>query len=62
MTTIKKQAIVQSLDSMSAAETEQLLSYIRSLLYNPENDLLYLRKKAHGMREIKQALMEELPF
>lgn len=62
MTTLKKQAIVQSLDSMSAAETELLLSYIRGLLYNPDNDLQILRKKARGMREIKQALMEELPF
>ncbi|MCA6078422.1 hypothetical protein [Fulvivirga sedimenti] len=61
-TTTKKQAILQSLESMSASETEQLLSFIRGLLYNPSNDYSHLCRRAHGMREIRQALRTEPQF
>ncbi|MEJ2005534.1 MAG: hypothetical protein P8X57_11340, partial [Cyclobacteriaceae bacterium] len=56
----KKQAIMQSLDSMSPSETEDLLKFIRGLLYNPANDYRYLERKKEGMREIRRAL-EEAP-
>jgi hypothetical protein len=62
MKILKKQAIVQSLDSMSPSETEELLNYIRSLLYNPENDFRYLQKRKQGITEIRDALKEGYTF
>ena len=62
MTTTKKQAILQSLESMSAAETEALLCFIRGMLYNPSNDYSYLQKKAKGMKQIRKALKAEPIF
>lgn len=56
MNAVKKQAILQSLESMDAAEMEELLQFIRGLLYNPSNDYSHMRRKAQGMNEIRQAL------
>ena len=58
MTTTKKQAILHSIDGMNASETEQLLTFIRGLLYNPANDMHRMRKKAQGMLEIRRAIAE----
>jgi len=58
----KKQAILQSLENMSPSETEELLSFIRGLLYNPANDMNELRKKTRGIREIRNALKESCAF
>jgi hypothetical protein len=58
----QKQAIVQSLESMDNRETDQLIQYIRSLLYNPKNDMEYLRKKTSGMKQIRQALQGTVAF
>lgn len=55
-TTTKKQAILQSLESMNANEMEQVLSYIKNLLYNPQNDLSYLELKRKALTEIQDAL------
>jgi hypothetical protein len=62
MKILKKQAIVQSLNSMTPSETEELLNYIRSLLYNPENDFRYLQKRKRGITEIRDALREGYTF
>ena len=62
MKILKKQAIMQSLDSMSPSETEDLLNYIRSLLYNPENDIRYLQKRKQGITEIRDALKKGYTF
>ncbi len=53
---------MQSLDSMSPSETEELLSFIRGLLYNPANDYQYLQKKKRGLHEIRTALKETCLF
>ena len=58
----KKHAIMQSLDSMSPSETEELLTFIRGLLYNPKNDYQYLQKRSKGMHEIRTALKEACIF
>jgi hypothetical protein len=58
----QKQAIVQSLDSMNHTETDQLIQYIRDLLYNPQNDMDYLRKRSRGMSQIREALHGSIAF
>ena len=59
MTTIQKQALVQSLESMDSRETDQLIAFVRGLLYNPKNDMDYLRKRTRGMKEIKAAIASQ---
>lgn len=57
MTTLtKKQAILQSLDSMNHVEMDQVLDYIKDLLYNTDNDWDYVTFKQEAMREIQAAL------
>ena len=55
-TIIKKQAIMQSLESMNAKEMDQLMKYIKDMLYNPKNDLSYMQFKQKAMNEIQDAL------
>lgn len=57
-TTYQKLAIVQSLNSLDAVQSEKVLRFIQGLLQRPERDLRhqYLRSKA--MKEIGQALRE----
>lgn len=54
-----KLAILQSLDGMNKAQTEDVLNYIRSILNQPEKkeDLKAFKKEA--MKEIRQALRQE---
>lgn len=52
----KKQAIVQSLEAMSAEEMEQVLKYVKNMLYNESNDLSYQDFKSQALKEIKDAL------
>lgn len=53
---IKKQAILQSLDSMNTEEMENVLDYIKQLLYNEQLDLDYQAFKKNAMDQINQAL------
>lgn len=55
-TIIKKQAILQSLDSMNTAEMEDVLAYIKQLLYNEQLDRDYQAFKKNAMDQINQAL------
>ncbi len=55
-TTIKKQAIVQSIDSMNAAEMEKVIKFIKGLIYSPELDQNYLDFKKQALTEIQEAL------
>lgn len=55
-TLIKKQAIIQAVESMDAKEAEQVMTYIKDLLYNPKNDFNYLKLKRKALNEIQEAL------
>ena len=55
-TVIKKQAILQSLDSMNTAEMEDVLAYIKQLLYNEQLDRDYQAFKKNAMDQINKAL------
>lgn len=55
-TTTKKQAIVQSVESMNEAEMEKVIGFIRDLIYSPELDNDYLNFKKKGLQEIQEAL------
>lgn len=55
-TTIKKQAILQSLESMNAKEMDLVMSYIKDMLYNQQNDMSYLELKRRALSEIRDAL------
>jgi hypothetical protein len=49
-----KLAILQSLDGMDKVQMEDVLSYIKSILQQPDQDYRALKKEA--MKEIRQAL------
>lgn len=55
-TTIKKQAIVQSIDSMNATEMEKVIGFIKELVYTPDLDQRYLSFKEQALNEIQEAL------
>lgn len=55
-TIVKKQAILQSIDSMNEAEMEKVLDYIKGLLNDVRKDIHYLNFKANAMNEIRNAL------
>lgn len=55
-TLTKKQAIVQSLESMNASEMDRVLDYIERLLYNEALDQNYVDFKEKALREIQLAL------
>ncbi len=55
-TTIKKQAIVQSIDSMNASEMEKVITFIKDLIYTPDLDQNYLDFKKQALNEIQEAL------
>lgn len=55
-TTTKKQAILQSLEGMNPKEMDQVIKYIKGMLYNPENDQNYLELKRQALSEIREAL------
>lgn len=53
---VKKQAILQSLDSMNTAEMDDVLDYIKQLLYNERLDRDYQTFKKNAMDQINKAL------
>ena len=59
-TTTKKQAIVQSVESMNEAEMEKVIDFIRELIYSPNLDTNYLEFKKQGLQEIQEALKTNL--
>ena len=54
--TINKQAIVQSIDSMNASEMEKVITFIKDLIYTPDLDQNYLDFKKQALNEIQEAL------
>ena len=56
---VKKQAILQSLDSMNDSEMEDVLGYIKQLLYNADLDRDYQAFKKNAMNQINQALLSD---
>ena len=58
-TITKKQAILQSLDSMSASEMDKVLDYVKDMLYNEENDINYQSFKSNALKEIQTALKKD---
>lgn len=55
----KKQAIVQSLESMNLKEHEQLIDFIKVMIFEPERDTDYLKFKQNALKEIQDALNHE---
>lgn len=55
-TTTKKQALLQAVESMNPSEMDQVMTYIKDLLYNPQNDYRYLELKRKALSEIQDAL------
>ncbi|MEM1407555.1 MAG: hypothetical protein AAGG59_12320 [Bacteroidota bacterium] len=53
---VKKQAILQSLDSMNTAEMDDVLDYIKQMLYNEHLDRDYQAFKKNAMDQINKAL------
>ena len=56
---VKKQAILQSLDSMNDSEMEDVLGYIKQLLYNADLDRDYQAFKKNAMDQINKALLSD---
>lgn len=54
-----KLAILQSLDAMDKVQMEEVLTYIRSILSQPERNPDYKAFKKEAMKEIRQALRQE---
>jgi len=52
----KKQAILQSLEAMNAVEMNQVIDYIKELLYTEERDVNYQNFKQKALDEIQKAL------
>ena len=52
----KKQAILQSLEGMNPQEMDQVLDYVKQMLYNESNDLSYQNFKSQALKEIQEAL------
>ena len=57
MTTFnQKHQIMESLDSLDQQQTEEVLEYIKGLLYTPRSDADYKKLKRDALKEIRQAL------
>jgi len=54
-----KLAILQSLDTMDKVQMEEVLTYIKGVLSQPENSIDYKAFKKEAMKEIRQALRQE---
>ena len=54
-----KLAILQSLDAMDKVQMEEVLTYIKSLLNQPEKTEDHKAFKKEAMKEIRQALRQE---
>jgi hypothetical protein len=52
----KKQEILSQLDSLDQQHAEQVLEYIKDMLYDQKNDLAYVNFRQNALREIKEAL------
>ena len=56
-TTLQKQEILQSLNSLDTAQSEKVLNYIKGLLYVQRKEFYHQNLKRHkAMKEITQAL------
>ena len=55
----KKQAIVQSIESMNSKEQEQLIGFIKDMLYEPDRDQGYNKFRENALKEIQDALIQE---
>ncbi len=54
-----KLAILQSLDGMDKVQMEEVLTYIKGVLSQPERSIDYMTFKKEAMKEIRQALRQE---
>ncbi|MEX2230621.1 MAG: hypothetical protein WD824_00565 [Cyclobacteriaceae bacterium] len=62
-TTLQKQEILQSLNSLDPAQSEKVLNYIRGLLSVQQKEFYHQNLKRHqAMREISQALGQARKF
>ena len=59
-TTNQKQEILRSLQNLDAVQSEKVLEYIRELLKNDSGSAYHHYIKRKAMREIGQALRQQL--
>ncbi len=55
----QKLQILESLNALDAAQTEKVLSYIRSLTSTTRDEMRYKLYKREAMKEIRKALRTE---
>ena len=58
----QKQQILQSLKSLDALQSEQVLHYIKALLEEQQNSLRHQKMKRKAMKEIGRALRAPQPM
>jgi hypothetical protein len=56
ITTTQKLQILESLGYLDQAQSDKVLTYIRTLLSAPKEDAKYKRWKNEAMKEIRKAL------
>ncbi|MBK7649663.1 MAG: hypothetical protein IPJ20_01445 [Flammeovirgaceae bacterium] len=54
-----KLAILQSLDAMDKVQMEEVLTYIKGVLNQPERSVDHKALKKEAMKEIRKALRQE---
>jgi hypothetical protein len=54
-----KLAILQSLDAMDKVQMEEVLTYIKSILNQPQHSPDYSAFKKEAMKDIRKALRQE---
>jgi len=58
-TTNQKHQILESLDALDQTQTDQVLAYIKSLLYPIKDESNYEHFKKEALKEIRQALSKK---
>jgi hypothetical protein len=56
ITTTQKLQILESLSYLDQAQSDKVLTYIKTLLSSPKDDVRYNRWKSEAMKEIRMAL------
>lgn len=59
ITVTQKLQILESLSYLDQTQSDKVLTYIKSLLNSPKDDMRYKRWKNEGMKEIRMALQRD---
>jgi|GEM_PF-6273807 uncharacterized protein (UPF0210 family) len=58
----RKQEIVRSISNLNAAQSEEVLNFIKGLLHTQHKDLYQQHLKSKAIQEIGQALKQTQPI